>query len=471
MKHNHNMPGKKLIPSTDELKLLKKALQCIQRNKRLTPKTYTTLLESNSLPRKLKRSIEFYQNHIKTGGRSLSCSISGQMSFHIIGKQTIPVTINIGDCIGKGANGEVYMINENTVLKVIDLSSSPEVFDALCKVLPLVFDTLKDEAIYSDVMVSNEEHKRIIAYQMPNLIPVPIKNNGNITEKWFTFLLSSFGRAVSSMHKKGILHLDLKVDNIMMLPFTTNTGKNKLLDSIRNVKIIDYDGSIMLSPNTTNEDVSNELAKGWDYHPTTPAFAHWYVLGKLSKIDDVRSIETVRRFSTANNMYILVDHFEVHASVFDVKKETLTTVDILFNPKSSEVQRLKYCDCYSLCMSLLIMTCYYITENNKTTEEEKTKLMNTCKLITINYLKNVAKALNLHGYVNSASISIGGTTPEVSSNSSEPLRYVNDNEYIVIGLGSKAQTYTVEEAPTDNSYPEITDDDILEESILVTKYE
>jgi serine/threonine protein kinase len=266
--------------------------------------------------------------------------------------------------------------------------------------LPQVFDRLNDDGVYKDLVTIDDDK---IAYTMIKLESIPIKKLPWRSTKMFTALLLIIFKKIEEMHsKKNILHCDMKIDNIM---FTKTDGIKDLLMLLQtlktNLKIIDYDGCILLNDDDkASDDPTTEIKKGYTYHPTTPVFAHPFLFEKLylspnradTNLTRFQYIEMMRRALQGD----LLDHRKYHLMIFtnfdvvDYFNIENQYIDLSYNkifPEnlSSEqlTKALKFCDYYNMTMSLLMIKKQH-EENEKDKREQNDNKIEDDKIEKIN---------------------------------------------------------------------------------------
>lgn len=437
----NNKTSKCKKPSVFEIVSLRKILVAIHTMKAVPQSLCNRIISSDSIPKYVKRAVEFYDKY-QRGGENLktnkNMSTQNFASFKVVyGSTNEPIKQYLLDFeheIGSGANGSVYKTGDSdVVLKVMDLVERRYVYQVLIQKLPRIFETVKSDEVYKEIMVSPIQ-PYTLAYTMSLLEPIPTTNAGSMSVMWFKMILGCMMKATSDMHRKGILHLDMKVDNVMMSPLATKSDPKALIQNMKtNMKVIDYDGCIL-----EDDDVSACLQEGFDLHPTTPVFAHPYLLGKLFNIDTMDDIEQFRNANCGHGVMHIISHERLHNLVFGDLH-----FDDVFTPTNELAVRkiLKYCDCYSLTVSWMV---HQRMTNSSITEE--------CEDEAVILLKKVATALGLIAQRNGGrKYKQGGTASIAEGQLTTGNIQEVDDEYLAFGLGGVQHIESINKEPSSNA--------------------
>lgn len=347
------MPAPPSLPLTDADKaLLQKALSYIKKGKRI-PKTVFAKLTSptSTLPKRIKTKLQKFQDHftkLKVGGVQAICIV---MNANENGKQC-DIDHNGKTLLGEGACGKVYQMSDDTILKVSeDLPTEVKTF--LCKTLPItltLYNTSYKLPIYKYLQCNEKQ----LTYAMSKMDPINVRRMPLDIPAFFGNLLKCMLNLVTNFHSNcSMIHFDCKVDNAM---FYKKEG-TKLIEHLqKNAYVIDIDGAILISA------LNNTTIYNHDFHPYTPMFAHPHIILKYNenllfdatldgqpswaRHDAIRNVVT---YSNARAETVL-RHQDYHGIIFG-NAYTLEN----FYKGADDTSKLKFCDLYSMAMSVLYM--------------------------------------------------------------------------------------------------------------------
>ncbi|OHT13299.1 CAMK family protein kinase [Tritrichomonas foetus] len=134
------------------------------------------------------------------------------------------------DIIGSGASANVYLAtntisNQFCAIKVIDfLNENRERFEQEVKIMK-EFDNPFIVKIYEYFQIENTI-AIVMEYVPKGSLKDVIMNNGYLSEKYASTILIELVIAIQDMNKKGLIHRDIKIDNILV----DNNGHIRLTD-------------------------------------------------------------------------------------------------------------------------------------------------------------------------------------------------------------------------------------------------
>ena len=251
---------------------------------------------------------------------------------------------------------------------------------------------------------------------------------------------------INDLHKKDIVHCDMKVDNVMFLGEISDDKLdiNVLIKKIgENLKIIDFDGCMF------KETIAEEIRKGYMYHPTTPAFAHPFLIEHLYHFD--RSNDLIGEINVFRNICgaSFLDHNFYHEKIFSNH-----TYESLFPAIIKESEALhkimKFCDYYNMAVSMLYSKLLVNEDFYRTNEEAKKNSDNDVIDSTCDVLKKIAEKLipqdggRKHKH-------LGGTPPELACPMTAENKLKKDH-YLEFGIGGQMSVRKIN--VTNSSTPE-----------------
>jgi hypothetical protein len=381
------MPTK---PSKNDLTKVAQFLKLVRARKPLSQSGYDSLMSCRTLPRYILNHIDtYYRRHQSGGAEEQCCTIW-------------PEAAEKGNCppcdsldltspnIGEGAYGKVVDGPQNTVIKYFKLEDQKFV-DYLIFRLPRVFEKISYNNVYQELFTYSNPPK--IAYKMVKLEVLPLERIF-YRDNQYNLLLKIIIHKINELHKMLIVHCDMKIDNVMF-DGDPKMRLNDLFSTLgENLKIIDFDGCIFY------DSLKEDITEGYTYHPTTPAFAHSFLIEHLyckdpvfSRIDHINSIRNICGSS--------IDHDEYHKKIFPE-----TPYETLFPENISEVNNeklfkfMKFCDYYNMAISLLHSKLLYNKKFNETYPKEKYPdepqfVDNVVITSTCNLLKMIATKLGI----------------------------------------------------------------------------
>ena len=466
------MPTK---PSKTDLKKLAQFLKLVQSKKPLSQSGYDTLMSCHTLPRYILNHIDTYYRHHQRGGAPRKCCILWSADERE-GCESRDIPDPNSSIIGKGAYGQVFEdLKDNTVTKYFTFKqdNSKLFVDHLKARLPLVFEKIKDYGVYQELFTISSPEPEQIAYKMIKLQGLPLKRIFK-SDILYNLLLKMIVHKINQLHKKDIVHCDMKVDNVM---FLGKIGDDKLEDINvlikiigENLKIIDFDGCMF------RETIAEEISKGYLYHPTTPAFAHPFLMEHLyhfDKADDlIGHINVFRNICGAS--FLDLDHDFYHEQIFPGHTyESLFQANIGQEDDPKKLHAImKFCDYYNMAVSmlyskLLVNKDFYAEDESKQNLSDNAVIKSTCAVLTTIATKlNIVKSSGggrKHKHR-------GGTPPALAC----PMTAKNKLEkgqYLEIGIGEQMSVRKINVTSEYSSTPEADLDpaalEALEEKYLV----
>lgn len=339
-------------PSSDDIHNLKFFFNLFKKREKIDNNLFESLMNSKNIPKYIKQHVNMY--HQNGGENNECCQIWPEKN----GKCE-PCRLPT-HTIGSGAYGKVYADeNDNTVLKVFTPDDT-NLIEYLKTRLSRVFYIIKNYNVYKELLLIDG----YLAYKMTKMDIIPYKRlpfEKNI--KIFTIFISIILDEIEKIHSYDIIHCDLKFDNIMFNKHgcTNDISKNiiSLFNCLKtNTKIIDFDGCILIN----HDNIFDELAKGYIYHPTTPAFAHPYLLEKLYTLNNPSSFERFAYIEMFRRTYANIEslnHLKYHCIIFEIDESAIDkSYNEIFPYEINDNQRLinilKFCDYYNMMMSILL---------------------------------------------------------------------------------------------------------------------
>jgi serine/threonine protein kinase len=357
------------VPTKNDLDRLRRLSDIIKNNKKLPTSTYKCLMNSENLPKNIKNNISKYFNHFKSGG--IYCRFLWKSNDDINCQDLLNYDEN--KLLGEGAFGKVFLNYHGDVTKIF-VGIDKHFKNHLVRKLPIIIHKLDELNIFTSVFIYNNE----IAYSMKILKPIPKIRFPNDNYKVFIAILNITFKKIKLMHTKGIIHCDMKIDNIMFTPINISEKPNikEILDCMNStMQIVDFDGALIQD---LDESLQKQLNDGHILHPTTPYFAHpWlfeklYSLEKLPGLERLASIEIVRKSSIGE---IKLDHDKYHLMIFGKLFQ-----EIFNNDRENLLSYLKFSDYYNAAMSLLQKK---IIQDEDNIEEYENIICDKLKLIAI----------------------------------------------------------------------------------------
>lgn len=349
------MPTK---PSKNDLRKIAQFLKLVQSRKPLSQSGYDTLMSCHTLPRYILNHIDTYYRHHQRGGAPGECCILWPADEREGCESCEIPDPNSPYIIGEGAYGQVFEDpKDNTVTKYFTFKqdNSKLFVDHLKARLPLVFDTIKDYGVYQELFTISSPEPEQIAYKMIKLQALPL-NPIIKHDKLYNILLNMLVRKINELHRnKNIVHCDMKVDNVMFLgEISDYTNIKELFDTLdKNLKIIDFDGCMF------KDTIAKEIGKGYMYHPTTPAFAHSFLIEHLYYPDTKAAANSTERIQRINSIRTIcgrsfLKHDDYHEKIFPGHTyESLFPAIIKESDPVTLHKIMKFCDYYNMAMSML----------------------------------------------------------------------------------------------------------------------
>lgn len=483
-------------PSSKHLQNLRKFLDIANNKKQLSPRLYKSLMSSDTLPKYVLKHVHYYYTHQKMmiGGAKISIEEKWSTKPGISKPGISNITYDDRE-LGQGAFGTVHALNdvennvvENNVVKIFTNIDTERKLNLL-EHLKIVFNRLS-KAGPSDIQIYHKlftfDKGSSLGYVMEKLQPIPTQILRH--EKIFQIILKVAFVRIFRMHNKGLIHCDLKIDNLMFKPCQDMSSVPIIVKCIRDcAAIIDYDGCIIV-PKTFEdvedvEDVKDVKTQVENMNKNqnfmiTPIFAHDFLIQKLlltneslcqkdintiKDIDITDRINCLRNASVGANFSQVFQHADYHKQIFG------KLYNDVFNDANLE-SCLKFADYYTMAMSFLFVV---------RDEVQKFEMIR----FTINLLKERAEFLRLLHTPSTGGNKLkkmsaptkpktGGATENKDKNLHVTL---NKNEYKVLGFGNSTvvSTDTKENIKTHKSQNDITanDDEFLETIDKDIKYE
>ena len=403
-----------------QLKYLAKFLREYLKPMKPLPKSlYDKLMKCDMLSRKSLKDIErYYMLHARTksqrGGDIIRLSSLERSHTVELDEESHPK-------LGDGGYGVVYKLKQNgiaedddLVIKVIKVKDSQ--VDATINNIIAVKEQLKlIDAGGAPYQIYREIFKRDhiipdswnVGYTMPLLNEL---NRGDGKLMWLKNVFMSAISRLNVVHKHGIIHLDLKLGNLM--------EKNN------NIVITDYDGSLVLDKTQLKTYLQAIDSSQFGPHCFTHVFAHPFVVQIFEMIPDTDTqhidvmskkyspLEQARRIwnmsggleFARNGVNPAINPVVIHNALFGndyepFLKGTYNADDAITQQKL--VKLLKFCDVYSLAFSVLYEAHINVMDTNLT-ETQKANVKAFTKFVLIK-LAQVARALGLdQKYINHA---------------------------------------------------------------------
>lgn len=339
-------------PSLDDIHNLRTFLNSFNKREKIDNNLFKSLMNSKHIPKYIKQHVNMYN---QIGGENNECCQIWPNKIDKCNPCQLP-----SQTIGSGAYGTVYAEkNDDIVIKVFT-PGDLELIEYLKSRLTIVFNIIQNYNVYTELLLIDGH----LAYKMNKLEILPFKRlpfEKNI--KMFNMFINVILNEIDKIHSYGILHCDLKFDNIMF----SNTGcTNDIYKNIMalfnclktNTKIIDFDGCILIH----NDNIHAELLKGYIYHPTTPAFAHPYLLEKLYTLKHTATIERYAYIEMFRRTYANIEslnHLKYHCLIFEIDENLIDkSYNEIFPYEITDYHRLinilKFCDYYNMMMSILL---------------------------------------------------------------------------------------------------------------------
>jgi hypothetical protein len=338
--------------SQGDLKKLSQVLSLVRRGKPLSNKLYVAVMNCTAFPKYITKRVATYHKSFETqsGGEDDVCHYLWPEDTHnscVLHGKTTP--------IGQGAFGKVFENDDKTVTKhFIHTDETEHLIKHLKINLPGIFEKLKSYSVY--LRLFEIESKKVLAYEMVKLTPIPIHRSVFSNVNAYTAFLKLFFSKIIEVHKvHGIIHCDMKLDNTMFI----TDFRSLYMVLQKNLKIIDFDGCM------TKDSIREQLKQGYKFHPTTPIFAHPFLLeilfsGEIPVVVPSRLVNIeIFRNTIAGTITKVLDHELYHEKIFEKN-----TYDTVF-PMLEELEKLdndtlfttlRFCDYYNMAMSLLIKT-------------------------------------------------------------------------------------------------------------------
>lgn len=439
------------MPPQEDIQALRKVLACIKKGQRIPKKTYTLLMASYHIPRRIKNRLQKYHAHFMTGG------IQSEWTCHPIDVNNFPsceFDVLEPQQLGEGACGKVIKVNANMVVKINE-SLEDQAYTYLREQLPVIFahyNSCTNANLYY-FMQSNDETKTI-RYAMPIMRPIiiPFPDDKGLYINVYNNLLDLLLNLVDKFHDEcKMIHFDCKMDNAMFL-VDSNTPKNLKERLINHTYIIDIDGAISMDAikNNTVSSLYNSY-----FHPYTPMYAHPHIIFKYNSLNQDQYYKGMyNNTKVYDNLWDMHDRFRsiLNYSRPDVE-ETLkhkkyheaifpgSTMDHL-STCTNVINRLRFCDLYSMAMSVLSLA------HSKASDFFDDLENYTCK--ALHHRAAELELIGLTGGATSAhnTTSIPNSMKNLHSQSSvqRELQQSDEHENLVIGFGRRTvQYYNVEE--------------------------
>lgn len=406
-------------PSKEDIRLLRRVFKRISEHKAITKSSYEALIASKSLPKYIINNIKWYYKVFKTGGTYYCTEIWPSANEHY----TIP---EMSTQLGEGGNGGVFLNSDGTATKVFN-KPDKYIYDYLVQRLLKIFNFLNSKRynIYTTLFYFGSPKN--LAYTMKKLIPIPVKKMP-LSEKVYKLLLPIFFTHISNLHSINIIHLDMKVDNVMFSPLNSDPNYENslgiLLNTLRtNMMFIDFDGCLIVNDYIDNySNIFNEIYNRFLYHPTTPHFAHPFLLEMLNMlvpydnnsrwkvvehnsllqrgIDDSKNPDpnllTLNHEEYHRRIFKLQEHEDIANSYNSIFPNPQNLINININ-KRQLIKCLKFCDYYNMAMSLLYTKMHKVNNSSKKGEERELELkeFQNITVITCNMLYDKALELEL----------------------------------------------------------------------------
>jgi len=454
---------------TDDRLLLKRFLHnVLVRNRKLSPAFYDELRKQD-YPIAIKKGIQWYFNNygvIKSGGQPNEPSPSPFRNVYIPldplnanGRKpqsrnqasSSSPSINLDEFklteLGKGACGVVLKGSSEDLISL--LSQIPQKPEELSRYsseaspstdpnsLAIKFLTLSIESddhkkyfeqhltalfqlfsrqshlqIYRDIIINTSHQITIqresqsfpltVAYTMQLLSPL---SDFTYHPKLYALILEIAFQKIEQIHNVGIIHCDLKIDNLLYDPTSLKPEDKRQIASIcdylsKNMYITDFDGCILLKE--TRAESLKQAIEQCDFHMITPVYAHPYMiyflyselLNKIHSENQIQqrtttfqdSIEFYRSRILLENRYDYLNHREYQDSIFGANR--FNDVFRIVNEINCEnanaiIQRLQFADYYAMTMSFLVAYFAYLRKPEFIKESAK-------PYININYIFNHA---------------------------------------------------------------------------------
>lgn len=343
--------------------LLKTLKKIVDQQKPMSKVLYDKSLTIVDLPKSLKTGFKWYYNLF--GGNVVRYSIL---------KDLCDIDVDILEPIAKGGNGVIFnLADAGSVIKIFN--TLPEKTEDIYKNHIRELFELLDRNIYKCLINVNypDPNKPQLAYIMKKLTPLKHAIGNYKTNVSVLKCLIQVGlHKINHMHKKGIIHCDLKLDNVMLdvgneeLPQDI-PGLLKYLD--KNMIVTDYDGCIFQTDKVWNlEKISHDR----DFYDFTYAFSHPFFIQAFNDLmetsfDEIRMMRYIL-MAWSSHVGYPIDHEKINQDVFGPNLNHVFGCgpDGRFKNwsqiKDVELQKhfiscLKFADYYTYCISAIFIFC------------------------------------------------------------------------------------------------------------------